>query len=227
MTDHKPNNNFFAGISISQTLIMLATTCLVFGSVGAIFYKVYRSSKHSSAPINDTIVEVHNKFDKPVIATSVSDSLLAVKLNNLYTEYCIKDTVPKKVPAYLEEAFMGYEFNDYIYFQKLDLTAIPETIKSDSLNYQTINELGNYYKGISLLMLNDTQGAIVYLNWVTNNSASNVYVTKAQWYLAMAYLKMNQPVKSIDLLSLLKENIVFKNSASNILLHLKPLVKDR
>ncbi len=215
MTDHKPNNSFFAGISISRTLIMLATACLVFGSIAAIFYKAYRSSKYTAAPVNDTIVEVQKKLNKPAIATPISDSLMAVKLNNLYNQYCTKDTVPKKVPAYLEEAFMGYEFNDYIYFKQLDLNAIPETIKSDSLNYQTINELGNYYKGISLLMLNDTQEAIIHLNWVSNNSASNVYVTKAQWYLAMAYLKNSDFQKCQYLLSSVAAFKKFQPYATN------------
>ena len=215
MTNHKENNNFFAGVSISRTLIILATVCLVVGSIGAIVFKVYKSSKHNPVVTSDTIVEVQKKLQKPAVTAPISDSLMAVKLNNLYNQYCIKDTVPKKVPAYLEEAFMGYEFNDYIYFKKLDLTAIPETIKSDSLNYQAINELGHYYKGVSLLMLDDTQEAIVHLTWVTNNSASNIYVTKAQWYLAMAFLKIHKPPKAVELLSKLKENSMFKNNCTN------------
>jgi hypothetical protein len=157
MTEYKTNHSIFKGASISRTLIILITTCLIFGSIGAILYKGYRSSKHTKVPINDTIIEVKKSIAKPIISGTTTDSLLAIKLTNLYNQCCIKDTVPKKVPAYLEEAFMGYGFNDYIYFKQLDLFTVPETIKSDSLNYQTINELGDYYKGVSLLMLNDTQ----------------------------------------------------------------------
>lgn len=223
MNNQETNHSKFGGIS--RTIIITITLLVVLVSIGVLAYKFYKSSKHKAKPIDDTVELVQKKAVKiDSVNKQSKDSLLTVKLNQLYNQYCIKDTVPKQIPPFLEEAFMGYTFNDYIYFKQLDLAAVPEKEKADSVKYANTMLLGNYYKGVSLLMLNDAANAIRYFDWVINNTASAEYISKAQWYLAMADIKMNQLKEAVILLQRLTKTKSHKTNAEKFLNQLAPLI---
>lgn len=223
MTDQETNHSKHGGIS--RTIIITITLLVVLASTGLLAYKLYKSSKHKAKPIDDSVEVIKRKTVKiDSISKQSNDSLIAIKLNHLYNQYCIKDTVPKQTPSFLEEAFMGYTFNDYIYFKQLDLAVIPEKEKADSVKYANTMLLGNYYKGVSLLMLNDAATATSYFDWVINNTTSTEYITKAQWYLAMANIKMNQLKKAIAILQQLSKAKVYKTNAEALLNQLNLLV---
>jgi len=53
------------------------------------------------------------------------------------------------------------------------------------------------------------------------SSGSDVYKSKANWYLALCYLKQNQPAKAKPLLTELQQNNEYKKEVSEILKQLK------
>lgn len=198
MTDREHKHRIFNHLSAGRIIIILAALLLITASIAAISLKLYRASKQSNIP-NDTIIVEKPKHTNPITTKrSNTDSLLANKLTELYNQYFIKDSVPLKVPAFLEEACMGYEYGDYVYFKNMDLTNINETIGKDSLNKNLILDIANYYKGISFLLLNDAQQAINNFTWLTAHSTSTEYLAKAHWYLGLAYLKNNQLNNAIE-----------------------------
>jgi tetratricopeptide (TPR) repeat protein len=219
MSERKENNSLFSSIHVNRTIIIMATICLLIGSVVMIAYKIRKSAKHAVVDVIDTITVKQHHKKAPVAATSI-DSLNAIKCLELYNQYFIKDTVPKKVPEFLAEAFMGYEYGDYIYFKKIDLINLTQLSANDSLNKRLIGEMGHYYKGVSFLLLNDTEQAILNLTWVINNSNYLEYLSKARWYLAMAYLKNNNIEKAIDSLIRIEKNnsfLLYKTKAIKLL----------
>lgn len=103
----------------------------------------------------------------------------------------IAPIVKSKTPSTSEYelAFQTYEQGDY---QK----AIPLLEKISS-------EEGKFYLAISQLANGDGKQAIPLL-FDLNNDPSNRFYQASQWYLALAYLKTDQPDKANDILDLIK-----------------------
>jgi len=75
-------------------------------------------------------------------------------------------------------------------------------------------------KASQLYQNNQLNEAIKAFEKVANNS-SEVYVQKANWYLALCYLKQNQPGKAKPLLEELKQSGDYKEKAATVLKQLK------
>jgi len=135
----------------------------------------------------------------------------------LYKKYFVKDKLPETYPLLLADAFNNYENGDYASIQQLNLNDISEMRGEDKLNNrQNILQLGHYYKGIAFLETNNTQQAIINFNWVIKNQPDKSLRVKAQWYLALTYLKEHNGEKATELCSAVmnnKENEVLAKNA--------------
>ncbi len=152
-------------------------------------------------------------------AAAVPDS---TKLAALFAQYFIKDSVPTQYPKFLTEAFIGYNFGDYLYFKNLDFNDLPEILETiEGNNRETILQLGHYYKGIAGLMTNDSAQAISNLQWSINHGSAEM-AFKAKWYLALAYLKNNNSQKCKELL----QKVSISNAGSIYGINAKKLLKE-
>jgi hypothetical protein len=114
-------------------------------------------------------------------------------------------------------AFVAYEAHDY--YKAINLF---NSVKNPDEAYII------YYKALSFLAVDKTDEAISLLNNVVINSktdsASVSLMEKANWYLAMAYLKNNETEKTVSKLSLIENNPVSnykKQEAKEVLNYLK------
>lgn len=127
--------------------------------------------------------------------TKTIDELALVK--KFYT----KDKLPESYPVFLADAFTRFESGDYDALQQLNLSDISETRGGNDLeSKENILQLAHYYKGISYLETGNTAKAIVHFNWVLTNNPGKRLLAKAEWFLALAYLKEHEPGKTIELL---------------------------
>src|SRR5690606_17612903 len=118
------------------------------------------------------------------------DSGGVVDLDLLFKQYFKKDDLPANYPLFLAEAFTDYESGNYKTLQQLNLNDLPQTRGTDESGSKAIIlQLGHYYKGLAFLQTNNTKEAIHHLNWVLNNRPANALRAKAQWYVALVYLK--------------------------------------
>jgi predicted negative regulator of RcsB-dependent stress response len=154
-----------------------------------------------------------------LITTVTTDTGNKIKqLSLLYQQYFTVDTVPENYPIYLAEAFTAYQDNDYTAIQKLNLSNIPETRGTDSR--QHILQLGNYYKGIAFLKTNTLPQALSNLQWVEQNADDAKLKIKAQWYLALGYIKNGDAAEARKLLTIISNNSTYygyKNRATTLL----------
>ncbi|MBN8789751.1 MAG: hypothetical protein J0I84_21940 [Terrimonas sp.] len=128
------------------------------------------------------------------------DSIKVIDLAGLFKQYFKKDTLPEHYPLYLAGALMDYESGNYKTLQQLNLKDLPQTRGADETgSRENILQLGHYYKGLAFLQTSNTKEAIINLNWVLNNQPNKLLHTKAQWYLALAYLKENKSEKATEL----------------------------
>lgn len=120
----------------------------------------------------------------------------SVDLLSLFKQYFKKDSLPDEYPIFLAEAFTDYESGHYKTLQQLDLKNIPETRSGNTK--ENILALGHYYKGLAFLQTGNSKNAIINLDWVVNQP-DQALQTKAEWYLALAYLQENNKEKAIEL----------------------------
>ncbi|MFT3949234.1 MAG: tetratricopeptide repeat protein [Agriterribacter sp.] len=62
------------------------------------------------------------------------------------------------------------------------------------------------YKGLAFLQTNNAHDAIINLDWVLHNQPGKVLKAKAQWYLALAYVKEGNREKAAELCSSIVNN---------------------
>ncbi|MGH2562974.1 MAG: tetratricopeptide repeat protein, partial [Ginsengibacter sp.] len=75
-------------------------------------------------------------------------------------------------------------------------------------------------KSLSYIETNDNKQAIQNLRWVIDSAQSRQLKIKAQWYLALLYLKENNTEKALPLLSSLSKNSIelqYRKHADEIL----------
>ena len=135
------------------------------------------------------------------------DSSRAVDLALLFEQYFKKDVLPEDYPLFLAEALTDYEAGNYITLQKLNLHNLPQT-RGDGENdsKENILQLGHYYKGLAFLQTGNTRDAITNLHWVLNNHPDKTLRDKAQWHLALAYLKEGNREKTAAICSKIISN---------------------
>lgn len=161
---------------------------------------------------------IHEKSAPPQIVTApAKDSSGEIELASLFRQYFKKDTLPEEYPIFLAEALTDYDSGNYTTLQRLNLNSIPQTRGvGEADSKENILQLGHYYKGLAFLQTNNTREAVINLEWVLNNHPGNTLRDKAQWYLALAYLKEHKPGKAKELLKKIisgsRENTLSKHA---------------
>jgi hypothetical protein len=186
--------------SKTNYVVAIGAGLLLAAVIGFIVFKVQKSLKSLDTiteTVDTTTVKEHHQADtaKPKII-----GLDSVKLTALFEQYFKKDSIPSKYPKFLTEAFIGYNFGDYLYFKGLDFFALPETQETiEGNNKETILQLGHYYKGIVGIVTNDSTQAKTNLQWSIGHASYEMSI-KAKWFLALTYIKLMQPDKADSLL---------------------------
>lgn len=104
------------------------------------------------------------------------------------------------------DAFRVYDNQDY---EKA-------SILFDKLFEKEQKEYALFYKAICLLQINKTTEAVDILK--NFKFTSNEFIIMSKWYLAMAYLKLNDKTAAIPLVKFVSENDnPFQNAATNLL----------
>lgn len=157
--------------------------------------------KQDVAAANNIDTSLH-AISPPRVTTTepAKDSSKAVDLALLFEQYFKKDVLPEDYPLFLAEALTDYEAGNYTTLQKLNLHNLPQTRGAGEADRkENILQLGHYYKGLAFLQTNNIHDAIINLDWVLNNQPGKTLKAKAQWYLALGYLKENNREKAAEL----------------------------
>lgn len=174
--------------------------------------------------VNNTEADTtQGKSNQPpvVITEPAKNSSEAIDLPRLFKQYFKKDVLPDHYPLFLAEALTDYEAGNYATLQQLNLNDLPQTRSVDEANNQeNILKWGYYYKGLAFLQTGNTKEAATNLNQVLNNERGTALKAKAQWYLALTYLKENNSEKAAELCRNIvrsKENNLLVKNAEKIL----------
>jgi hypothetical protein len=143
-----------------------------------------------------------------------------------FKKYYAKDMSNQPMPELLAMVPSNYQKGNYSYSETINLANVLNTRGSsaDINSKQNILQLGHYYKGLSYIETNDDKKAFENLQWVIDSAQSPQLKIKAQWYLALIYLKQNNTTRAMPLLSSLSKNsneVQYKKHAAEILETLK------
>ncbi|MFT3703119.1 MAG: tetratricopeptide repeat protein [Agriterribacter sp.] len=199
-------------LAISAAVI---TACILFSIL-------WQKPSKKPAIVNREDMDTTQKTINQVIAiTPAKDSSKVIDLLQLFNQYFKKDAIPQHYPMYLAEALTNYEAGNYATLQKLSLNNLPQTRSiSETDSKENILTWGHYYKGLAFLQTGNTKEAAINLDWVLNNQPGKALKAKAQWYLALTYLKENNKEKAVELCNSIiqhKENQLLIENAKKIL----------
>ena len=138
--------------------------------------------KNTNTDITKTIPEDSIK--------NINPEIQKINVSALAKKYYAKDTASPVMPDLLAMVPADYKKGDYA-FREINLNKQPLTRGSsnDINSKQSILQLGHYYKGLSYIETNDNREAIENLQWVIDSALSRQLKIKAQWYMALIYLK--------------------------------------
>jgi predicted negative regulator of RcsB-dependent stress response len=172
-------------------------------------------------------------MDNDVTKITPADSIknIAPEIKKLdgyasFKKYYAKDMSDQPMPELLAMVSSDYQKGNYSYSETINLANVPNTRGSsaDINSKQNILQLGHYYKGLSYIETNENRQAIENLQWVIDSAQSTQLKIKAQWYLALIYLKQNNTKRAVPLLSSLSKNsneVQYHKQAAEILETLK------
>jgi len=168
------------------------------------------SDPFKKAGRRDSIANTDNQITKKDIQPRI-----------LYAQNFEPDEIPEDPNGPLDNAFFYYAAKQY----NNAITAIDSagskalTRGNDSFTPLT-TFYAVYYKALSMLMINDDGGAITNLTQAAALAPHSYYKTKAQWYLALAYLKQEDIASAENVLRDVANNPsagAFKGKAESLL----------
>ena len=115
------------------------------------------------------------------------------------------EKVPEGNYPLLNQALKAYNNKDYTAIQTYPLDEMP-TSRGAGDEHDKMQGIGYYYRGISYLATNDPNKAITSLQWVIDHHPSEELVWKAQWYKALAFVKLSRTAEAISLLHTVASN---------------------
>ena len=220
--------------------------------IGVIFLGIvmYENSLQKNYPVAGTNKKTDSsiniiKTDTPQIPKNLPEQNLAIQ-NKSDTNKAVKqkkqihinsksevlfannfkpDTIPENTAGPLEDALAYYEKGDYKNtVASIETADLNTELRGQEMDAKHIIFYAHYYKALSYLEETNAVKAIPELNNAIKESPDSVLQIKAQWYLALAYLKSNDIEKSKELLlkivSVKHEN-TFQLQALNLLSDLK------
>jgi len=221
-------------IAVPLWLRIVAAACLILAVVGVVKYM----SQKPEAPK----VVGNNKVEQSDIVKDTSANNVAIIPKDsfadlqppqpktdfaaLFEKFYKKDKAPEQKPLLLAEALIDYENDDYSRLKKLDLKNLPliRGIPDDDLNSdQNVKELAHYYKGIALMQVREIRQASSHFQWLTDHANNRQLIVKAQWYLALCNLALNNVDQANTLLTSVsgKRIAPYNNQAKELLKVLK------
>lgn len=193
-----------------------AAACLIFLSTGVVWLVSNDSGPlpvvQTSANEKKEIAVDRNSGQStsiPANDTSNNTEPLTAKVSptTLFKKYYRIEKAPANIPEQLTEALNDYNAKDYITIQQIDLDNLPKSRGAESIDsHQKINELGYYFKGLSYMETGNHQEAVTNLQWVADSAISKQLKAKAQWYMALSYLKARNTSKAESLLMVVSQN---------------------
>lgn len=194
----------------SRQLIAIAAV-LILGIFG--LYLLIRTRLPEPVPVVNTVDS--SVYKEPIVKVPaiIPSKDNKAKWDRLFITHFSKDSVIEDSPILLADALIRYENNDYNAILQIDLNSLP-IVRGQSDDRQAILQWGHYYKGIAYLITGDAQHAIPHLQWVVRNNEKKEPGLKAQHYLALAYLKAEEPLKAKEQLSLLLSTGLWKGKDS-------------
>jgi hypothetical protein len=223
----EPRAKKIKNISIKLWLAIGAAACVIAGLFMLPWLFQTSSTRPSSArntekPFKreDTLTTVTKIISKDSIGTG-NHGEHKINYSALARRYYAKDISYSSMPDLLAMVPDKYKKGDYS-FQDINLDKQPVTRGSsnDINSKENILQSGHYYKGLSYIETNNDKEAIQNLKWVIDSAISRRLKIKAQWYLALIYLKNGNTKNTIPLLTALSTNaeaIPYNKKAHNIL----------
>jgi len=213
-------------VNIKSWSAITAAACVALAVVSLVWFMPKSSTPPSIVKTSDTPL-IKKNTNTDVTKTSPKDSvedinpeIQKMKLSALAKKYYTKDTASPVMPDLLAMVPADYKKGDYS-FREINLNRPLTRGSSNNINSrQNILQLGHYYKGLSYIETNDKREAIENLQWVIDNALSRQLKIKAQWYMALIYLKESNAKKATPLLFSLSGDvkaIPYNKRAFNIL----------
>lgn len=171
--------------------------------VCALLFLFRQPAKKTTAVIQTTTKDTAaaKAVQTPGVISPSNDSSTSINGPALFAKYYTKDRIPDSYPIYLADALARYEAGDYTGLQQLNLADIPATRGSNAAaEKEQVLQLAHYYKGICWLQTGSIDKAITHFDWVIKNKPGNQLQEKAEWYLALAFLKKNETGKTREIL---------------------------
>lgn len=149
----------------------------------------------------------------------------AARRQILYAKNFIVDAAPEDKAGPLEDAFADYENGEYRNaINAIDNADPYERTRGEEADSTLTVFYSHYYKGLSFMAESNFSKAIPELKTAIAGSADESLQLKAQWYLALAYLKASDIRKANELLNQVAKNseeTEYKLKASKLLNELK------
>ena len=143
----------------------------------------------------------------------------------LYAQAFAPDNAPENPNGPLDDAFFYYESGQYKNAIKAIDSAGSKALTRGSNAFTPLtNFYAGYYKALSMMSLGNVTRAIPLLKQSVRISPSEILKAKAQWYLALAYLKQDKILPASNTLQSLIRNPSagqYKSKAEKLLLALK------
>jgi hypothetical protein len=214
-------------INMQPWIISAAAACTIFAVVSLKWFMPGSSGPPPIVQTIDTTI-IRKDTNTSSVITIPPDSIKNIKSPTpkinfaaLFRKYHAKDLSSPAMPDVLAMVPGNYKNGDYS-FQQINLDNQPHVRGSakDINSPQNILQLGHYYKGLSFIETNNNKQAIENLQWVVDNAQDQQLKIKAQWYLALVYMKESNTKKVIPLLNSLSSNskaIPYNRQAGEIL----------
>jgi len=176
-----------------------------------------QKSDSSSLAVQDSVDNPAKKKQSPAPVNKKQEELFAANFE--------PDDVPAVTEGPLEDAFNYYSNKNYDdaaqEFSSADLNSGTRGLET---NPKLTAFYADYYAGISYLEQAYNTNAILKLKSAVTKSPDESSVIKAEWYLALAYVKTGELTKANELLEKISENkkeTAYRSKAARLLAALK------
>jgi cytochrome c-type biogenesis protein CcmH/NrfG len=207
---------------------MLAAAAVLACIIFAGYYMLNNADKQHTPIVQRTTNNSSDKIDATPPANNSNSASPSEKnhvedLQILYANNFKPDKIPDDPNGPLDDAYFYYASHQY----RKAIRAIDSLSKkqvtrgADALN-SSVKLDGDYYKALSLMSIGKAEAGIPLLKQVATANSHQLKI-KAQWYLALAYLKQNDPTaakEALEKLISIKAN-PYKDRALNIIDRLK------
>ena len=143
----------------------------------------------------------------------------------LYAQAFAPDNIPEDAAGPLDDAFVYYAEAQYeTAINAIDNAGSKASTRGGDSFTPVTNFYALYYKALSMMSLENTAGAIPLLQQAVLKSPAATLKVKAQWYLALAYLKQEKISETAETLRLVTNNSAagkYKSKAEKLLMALK------